>query len=140
MHMYRTMHACVCARACVCVCVCVCVSVCVCVCMCVCVCVRVGACVCVWVGVCVYERKRQCMCEGVCGVTDAEVFPHSGGTNFGFMNGANVDEAKQYEPDITSYGEPACVCMDIQMYSTYVYICVVSPTCQHVSVNLNVCI
>ena len=28
-----------------------------------------------------------------------------GGTNFGFMNGANIGEDKQYEPDITSYGE-----------------------------------
>ena len=117
MHMYRTMHACVCARARTRVCVCGGgVGVCM--------CVGVWVWVCMWVrvGVCVYERKRQCMCECVCGVTDVEVFPHSGGTNFGFMNGANVDEAKQYEPDITSYGEPACVCMDIQIYSMCIYV------------------
>ena len=29
----------------------------------------------------------------------------SGGTNFGFMNGANVEEDGQYEPTITSYGK-----------------------------------
>ena len=27
-----------------------------------------------------------------------------GGTNFGFMNGANIDNS-QYMPDVTSYGE-----------------------------------
>lgn len=36
-----------------------------------------------------------------------------GGTNFGFMNGANIEEG-EYRPDVTSYGKPY---FDYYMYT-----------------------
>ncbi len=39
----------------------------------------------------------------------------SGGTNFGFMNGANIEHS-QYRPDVTSYG---------QSINCYMYIIIV---------------
>ena len=43
-----------------------------------------------------------------------------GGTNFGFMNGANIDnlEDRGYAPDITSYGEYAySVSLSVKVFS-----------------------
>ena len=46
------------------------------------------------------------------------------------MNGANIDEGKQYEPDITSYGESVRV---------QAHTCVIN-MCRHAGVNLSVCV